>query len=225
MDLIDWGSKPQPSSKYWWGFKLLWIASTLTHRQGSVLRQYSIRREVVGLDYHSFTSLHRAPLGPLWKGQRCPLWITVLFLRSAICSGFQPITRSVLSLCLLSLATAVWWLRLKYFNWRTTLLSLLCFSWKYAGQEGMDGSGRGPVSWRSLTLPHQALCCFPSYLLHHRSRPTQHTSQQHVGWYPSVFITLVLELLGVTAFLGSFDHKRSSFWWSWHLQQEFRNAE
>lgn len=77
MDLIDWGSKPQPSSDYWWGFKLLWIASTLKYRQGSVLKQYSIRSEVVGLDYLAFTSLHGTPLRPPWKGQHCPLLITV----------------------------------------------------------------------------------------------------------------------------------------------------
>lgn len=115
----------------------------------------------VGLDYRHFTSLHGTPLRPPWKRQHFLLLITGYCSCASVCSSFQIVTRSV---CLLSLDSALWWLRLKHFHWRTILLSLLCFSWKHAGREGMGGSGRGPVL--CLALPHPVSSLFPGCFLH-----------------------------------------------------------
>lgn len=90
----------------------------------------------------------------------------ILFL--CFCLQQFPVTRSV---CLPSLVTALWWLRLKNFHWRTILLSLLYFRWKHVGREGMGGSGRGPPVSR-LPLPHPVSSLFPGYLL--RQGPDQH---------------------------------------------------
>lgn len=122
----------------------------------------------VGLDYLGFTSLHGTPLRPPWKRQHCLLLITEYCSCASVCSTFQTATRSV---CLLSLVTALWWLRLKYFHWGKILLSLLYFSWKHAGTEGVRGSGRGPVS--CLTLSHPVSSLFSDRLLD--QGPDQHS--------------------------------------------------
>lgn len=225
MDLIDWGSKPQPSSEFWWGFKLLWIASTLKYRQGSVLKQYSILSEVVGFDYLGFTSLHENPLRLAWKEQPCPLLITVLFLCSVVCSSFQLVTRSAQSLFLLSLAAAVMMTKPEIFSLEDDLAV------PFAVQMKTCRSGRNGWEWERISFMKESdtspqdLLCFPGYLLHHMSRPTQHTLQHHFGRYPFAFIIFGSGALGSDWVSGILGPQKSSFWLLWHLQQEFLNPE
>lgn len=161
----------------------------------------------VVLDYLGFTSLHGTPLRPPWKMQHHPLLITGYCSCASVCSNFQTVTRSV---CLTSLVTALWWLRLKYFHWRTILLSLLYFSWKNAGREKMGGNGREPVScW---TLPHPLSSLFPGCLL--PQGPDQYSIFHSNPLDNFLVLWLYFWSFWKWEFLGSYDHKRSRFWCS-----------